>query len=201
MTRIKFCGLTREDDVLFAEELGVDFIGLIFIPSSKRYVTLERAKKLRSLMKHAQCVGVFMGQSPDEISSISQEMDLQSYQIYDSTPSLLRDQHSPAIIHAYRYVPEQTILRTISAPDSILLDGALHGASSDHERIAMLPEDLRNHLFLAGGLTPDNVTRAVQKIRPFAVDVCRGIEHSPGIKDIKKMRCFADVVRSLSLPS
>lgn len=197
MTRIKFCGLTRESDVLLADELGVDFIGFIFAPSSKRFVTIEQAKKLRMLIKHAKSVGVFAGQSIDEIASISREVGFDTCQIYDAPESIHAHLPGLSIIHAYRSVPEESMLRSIENPQRILLDGKSNGESADRKKIEKLPIDIRHHLFLAGGLTPRNVADVIQDIQPYAVDTASGIESSPGIKDPEAMRRFIDTVRSL----
>lgn len=200
MTLIKFCGLTREKDILLAEELGIEFIGFIFVPTSQRCITRTLAAKLRACMRRAKSVGIFMGQNIDEIASINQEVGLDACQIYDAPPSISSNLPGLSIIHAYRNIPDESTLQLVKKPHAILLDGQKNGESSDHERIAQLPKTIRDHVFLAGGLTPENVSHAIQNIRPFAVDVCSGIESSPGIKDPEAMRRFVHAVRSTPFP-
>ena len=202
MSRIKICGLMREEDVLLAAELGVDLVGFVFA-ASPRQVTAERAAQLRTLLPpdRIRAGGVFAGAPAGEIRAIAAAARLELVQLHgDETvetaatvglPYLralrIREGRIPAIDDAGR-------------PEAYLLD------AFDPERLGgtgrILPWDdlagatLPRPFYLAGGLTPENVAEAIRINRPDGVDVSSGVEERPGIKCGEKIRRFVAAARA-----
>ena len=199
MTFIKLCGITRPEDLALCEELGVEYVGFNFVPSSPRCISINRAKTLVSGLKRSKAVGIVIGRKGANLKGIIEDVRLDAIQIYDPTLEelLLVKQSGLRVIHAWRSVPNVDVLETIIASgDEVLLDGMKNGSMADLNQISQLPTQIRSHLFLAGGLTPENVATAIDQVHPFAVDIASGIESTPGIKDYGKMRAFVEAVRS-----
>lgn len=202
-TRIKFCGMTRAEDVRLAVELGVDFIGLILAERSPRRLLPGQARALRALV-------------PEEIGVVALVMDNPRGEVADIVAGLHPDYlqfHGgeddafcagfglpffKAIAMGDGGDPLEAMAKFPSA-HGFVLDG--HGAgeqggsgrSFDWTR---LPKDSGRPVLLAGGLSPDNVALAIRTAYPWGVDVSSGIEAAPGVKDAAKMRRFADAVRA-----
>jgi phosphoribosylanthranilate isomerase len=182
---VKFCGMTRSADIERAEAFSVDFIGFIFAASSPRSVTLDEAKKLRRSVQKAKTVGVFTDHTIDQIEKHAYELALDFIQLHGEPDLEKAKRVSKPVIQAFRHVPEEKTLRMFLACCAyVLIDGA------DIAEVSALPSDIRSRLFLAGGLTPENVRQAFEQVQPFAVDVARGIESQPGIKDEHLMNAF-----------
>ncbi|MDA1209263.1 MAG: phosphoribosylanthranilate isomerase [bacterium] len=190
-TKVKFCGMTCEEDIAHAEDLGVDFIGFIFVDSSPRSVSMYSAKELRTHVSKSKTVGVFMNHSNEEIENYVKEVDLDYIQLHGE-PSIDRIQHlSKPVIQAFRGIPDkETAEAFLQHCPYILIDKANGQSEADFEAIAGFPVDIRSKLFLAGGLTPGNVRPVVDRIQPFAVDCARGIESEPGKKNANRMLAF-----------
>ena len=212
MTRIKICGLTRDEDVRLCEELRVDYLGFNFVKRSPRCIDTKQAKQLRRLMHRAQPVGIFLADQSDAIPGIAKEIGLSFAQIYGDVPNNFRIP-GVTIIRAMRTMPpphpgaaapplsrlkpgEGTGVRR--EDHLLLLDGPGNGLSADLESISRLPAKLRATIFLAGGLTAINVRAVIERIHPFAVDAASGVESAPGITDPLKLQAFVDAVRSSS---
>lgn len=201
-TRIKFCGVTRAEDVRLAVELGVDFIGLILAERSPRRLPPGQARALRALV-------------PEEIGVVALVMDNPRGEVADIVAGLHPDylQFHGAEDDAFCAGFGLPFFKAIAMGDGgdpleamakfpaahgFVLDG--HGAGEqggsgrgfDWTR---LPKDSGRPVLLAGGLSPDNVAQAVRTAHPWGVDVSSGIEAAPGIKDAAKMRRFIDAVR------
>lgn len=201
MTKIKICGITRDEDAALAEELGADFLGFIFVPESPRFVTRaprsERAKR----------VGVFRGASVDEIHRTIERERLDLVQIHDVIPSAVEGSPTDArrtesldfarddtkVIHAFNV--RDALPDTNTHADYILFDtGGGTGRTFDWSLLAQYPRT--KPFFLAGGINPDNVAEAIAATRPFAIDVASGVESSPGIKDLHKLKLFFERART-----
>lgn len=197
MISIKICGITREQDLAYCDELGIEFVGLNFVPHSPRRITIDRAIALTQGLRRSRAVGIFIGGTTDNFGEILDRVPLDAVQIYHPTPRELRvmKQKKIRVIRAFRSIPKPSALRSlVAAGHQILIDGPMNGAKPDLSAIADLPLPIRQHLFLAGGLNAENVSGAIKQIHPFAVDVASGVESSPGIKDHGKMRAFVQTV-------
>lgn len=197
MTKIKLCGLSRPCDIEVANELKPDYIGFVFAPKSKRYVTPEKAMKLKQmLMPEIQAVGVFVNEELQNVAKLLQDNIIDIAQIHGGEDeeyiARLRQLTDKPIIKAFRIKTSSDIekIEQCSA-DYVLLDsGAGTGTVFDWNLI----QNIAKPYFLAGGLDSDNVADAVKTLCPYAVDVSSGIETS-GLKDKTKMAAFVAAVR------
>lgn len=197
MTKIKLCGLSRPCDIETANELKPDYIGFVFAPKSKRYVTSEKATELKSLLAPGiHAVGVFVNESPEKIANLLNQGVIDITQLHgdedeDYVRRLRQLTHKP-IIKAFRMetASDITVAEGCTA-DFVLLDsGAGTGTVFDWK----LTQNVKRPYFLAGGLDSDNVADAVKTLHPYAVDVSSGIE-TDGRKDKTKMAAFVSAVR------
>jgi phosphoribosylanthranilate isomerase len=209
--RVKICGVTQVSEAVAIARLGADALGLNFYPSSPRHLDLATADViLRELPPSIEAVGVFVNRPLAEIADQLQPLPrLRTIQWHGSQPEVevpegfqlipafaVRDAYSLALIADY--------LKRSRAwgrlPRAILVDAHVPGQHGGTGRTA--PWELLESfqpgvpLILAGGLTPDNVAEAVQRVRPWAVDVASGVESSPGRKDLDKVRRFLANARS-----
>jgi len=204
MTRIKICGLTREDDALEAARLGADFLGLIFVPASPRFVEPERAAAIAARVRDAghasKFVGVFHDASADYMREIASLVGLDLFQLHGSEgDDEIRDLHTP-IIKTLRV--GDTLPDTHSTPSAAWLlfdtyDERRAGGTGRRFDWSLLAIYERNKpFFLSGGLNPDNVVAAISLVRPDAIDVASGVESGePGVKDHAKLAKLIDRLR------
>lgn len=196
-TRVKICGITRVEDALAAVEAGTDAIGLVFAEASPRYVPADRAQAIvAALPPFVTVVGLFVDAPAARIRQVIGQVPLDLLQFHGhESPEECRQFGRP-YIKAMRMVPEMdlaTEVRRYMQAAGVLLDSydphmaGGTGATFDWTRV---PRDLAKPVILAGGLTPENVGRAVQTVRPYAVDVSSGVEWSKGIKDAAKIAAF-----------
>ena len=197
MTIIKFCGLTGECDIDAANELRPEYVGFVFAPKSKRYVTPERAAGLKGLLAaNIKAVGVFVNDSPYHVAELLNRGVIDIAQLHGSEDAEyighLRQLTGKPIIRAFRIKTAEDIAEAEKCTaDHVLLDsGAGTGEVFDWKLI----KNMKRPYFLAGGLSPDNVKNAVEQLSPYAVDVSSGIE-TDGVKDKVKMAAFAAAVR------
>lgn len=197
MTKIKLCGLSRPCDIEAANQLLPEYIGFVFAPKSKRYVTYERALALKQLLAPSiQAVGVFVNERPETVAKLLNDGIIDIAQLHgDETENdikQLRQRTNKPIIKAFRIETANDVLHVEqSTADYILLDsGAGTGTMFDWKLI----QNIKRPYFLAGGLSLDNIEKAIQQLKPFAVDVSSGIE-TDGVKDKTKMAAFVAIVR------
>ncbi|MBR3171701.1 MAG: phosphoribosylanthranilate isomerase [Lachnospiraceae bacterium] len=197
MTKIKFCGLTGDCDLEAANELRPEYIGFVFAPKSKRYVTPERAAELkRQLAAGIKAVGVFVNDDLYHVAELLNRGIIDIAQLHGSEDEEyirhLRQLTGKPVIRAYRIKTAEDIAEAEKCTaDHVLLDsGAGTGEMFDWKLI----KNMKRPYFLAGGLSPDNVENAVEQLSPYAVDVSSGIE-TDGVKDKAKMAAFAAAVR------
>ena len=197
MTKMKFCGLTGESDIDVANELRPEYVGFVFAPKSKRYVTPERAAELkRQLAAGIKAVGVFVNDDLYHVAELLNRGIIDIAQLHGSEDEEyighLRQLTGKPIIRAYRIKTAEDIAEAEKCTaDHVLLDsGAGTGEVFDWKLI----KNMKRPYFLAGGLSPDNVENAVEQLSPYAVDVSSGIE-TDGVKDKAKMAAFAAAVR------
>jgi phosphoribosylanthranilate isomerase len=196
MTQVKICGITNLDDACAAVEAGADMIGLIFHPPSPRYVTPEQAQAIvASLPASVPAIGVFVNVDAATVTRIARDSGVQMVQLHGEEPPDLCSQLPWPVLKAFRFTaqvqPEMMRQYVVAA---YLIEG-FHadlygggGAVADWQRVATLHQYGR--IILAGGLTPENVGAAIRTVRPFAVDVCSGVEAWPGKKAWPKVRAF-----------
>ena len=196
-TKIKMCGLRRPEDIEAVNELKPEYIGFVFFPGSKRYVTPETAKALRDgLNPGIKVVGVFVDENPETVARLLEEGVIDIAQLHghedETYLAELRKKTDKPLIRAFRIrSAEDAQQAQASTAEQILLDaGAGDGKTFDWSMLSSVSRPY----FLAGGLTPENTAEAVKRYHPFAVDVSSGIE-TDGFKDCNKMRAFMRAVR------
>ncbi len=198
-TKIKFCGLMRESDILAANALLPDYIGFVFAKKSRRYVTPDLARQLKSALDpRIQAVGVFVNEPPESIASLLQAGIIDIAQLHgqedEACISRLRTLTDKPLIQAFRIDRKEDVDCAIqSSADYILLDSGDGGTGTAFDWTLL--KEIDRPYFLAGGLHSGNVADAIGNLKPFAVDVSSGIE-SEHKKDIQKMRSFIAAVRS-----
>ena len=196
MTRIKFCGLKTLDDIYAANEILPEYVGFVFAPKSKRYVTPAQAEKLRGALSEKICaVGVFVNEKISTVAELLNAGIIDAAQLHgdedDGYIKNLRALSDKLIIKAFKIEEIEKLVPSSQFLVPILIDaGAGDGKVFDWS----LLKNFRREYFLAGGLNPENVGAAIELLHPFAVDVSSGIE-TDGRKDFGKMKAFADAVR------
>jgi phosphoribosylanthranilate isomerase len=205
MTRIKICGITREDDALRAAELGADFLGFIFVPSSPRFVEPERVRDIAAAVRERRgesapkMVGVFYDHGPDYIRELASVATLDVVQLHGSESDDDIAALDVPVIKSLRV--GDTLPDTHAAPTAawLLFDtfderrAGGTGRRFDWSLLAMYERS--KPFFVSGGLTPDNVVAALTLVRPDAIDLSSGVESEPGIKDHAKLEKLFERIR------
>lgn len=198
MTRIKICGLTREEDAQLAIELGADALGFVLEPTSPRQFLIEENPWIWQLPTFTPRVAVF-GQIP-------RGANFQPYHLIQSAVFPDDKTFRAKTIQAIRLREGDTLESFFELPElgeAILLDAhsdTAYGGTGkrvDWGLARQIVNASTRRVILAGGLTPDNVAEAIQVVRPYAVDVSSGVEESHGVKDHVKLRDFIQAVRSV----
>jgi len=200
--KIKICGITGAADGLTAAEAGVDMIGLMFAEKSPRLISLPTAKEIsRALPPFVLKVGVFLNPPEDLVMRAIGECGLSLLQFHgDETPEFCT-QFGLMCIKAFGIRDVESLKAIPHYPtDAYLLDAfspEARGGTGEKFSwdLAVEAKKFGKPIFLAGGLTPQNVAEAVRKVQPFAVDVSSGVESAPGKKDRRKIRDFIASVR------
>lgn len=222
-TRIKICGLTREEDVLAAVAAGADAIGFVFYPPSPRYVTPARAAELvRLLPPFVSAVGLFVNADPADLAATLATVPLHVLQFHgDEDETYCRQFQRPylkaARVMANGEVAGSAALNTTNdggaglagmdllqyaasfpSAQAILLDAFVEGYGGGGKTFdwTLIPAGLPLPLILSGGLDADNVGAAVSRVKPLAVDVSSGVEAAKGIKDAAKIVAFVAAVQT-----
>ena len=201
MTAVKICGITRVEDAQRAAGLGADFIGVVLWPNSPRAATLDTVRAIGRRRLASALVGVFVNPSANEVIEAG-ECGIQLAQIHGAMP-VWADDGTPGMPIIRAVSIEEYRDGTVGPEDLVLLDAhdpVRHGGTGraiDWARAAEIAR--RCQLFLAGGLTPDNVGAAIAQVRPFAVDVASGVEAAPGIKDHDKLRAFVAAAKGINV--
>ncbi len=200
--KVKICGITSVADAEAAVQAGADALGLMFYPGSPRYISLETAQDIaRHLPPYVIRTGVFVDANPSDVFAAIQRCHLNLLQFHGSETPEFCLQFGIMTMKAFR-IENADSLVPMSAyyTDAFLLDshvkGELGGTGETFNwDLAVEAKKFGKPIFLAGGLTPENVAEAVRKVAPLGVDVSSGVEKSRGIKDAKKMQDFVAAVR------
>ncbi|MGN0244007.1 MAG: phosphoribosylanthranilate isomerase [Lachnospiraceae bacterium] len=198
MTKIKLCGLTREEEIRTANELMPEYIGFVFAPNSRRRISPAKAMELRKQLHPAiRTVGVFVQEEVEAVAALLHRGVIDIAQLHGSEDEeyirKLRTLSEQPIIKAFRCESERDMIAAQGCPaDYVLLDSGTGGSGEVFDWTLL--ETMQRPYFLAGGLTDLNVSVPVERYHPYAVDVSSGIE-SNGVKDIEKMKAFVCAVR------
>ena len=206
--KVKICGLRREEDICCVNAYLPDYIGFVFYPESKRYVTGEQAQKLKEkLDPRIRAVGVFVNADPDEVIALLQKNIIDIAQLHgqESEEQLrkIREQTGKPVIRAVK-VTEETNLQEAYQTDAdyILLDNGMGSGKpfpwdvilKQLAQEALQEKICRKPFFLAGGISPENMERAAEAFRPYALDLSSSVE-TDGVKDPEKIRKLMETIR------
>ncbi|MBK8120240.1 MAG: phosphoribosylanthranilate isomerase [Sulfuritalea sp.] len=203
-TRIKICGITREQDLAAAVAAGADALGFVFYAPSPRHVTPQRAAQLTvHLPAFVTKVGLFVNESPETVRAVLVQVPLDLLQFHGDEDAAYCSQFGKAWIKAARMKPGFDLLEYASAfaaaqgVSGLLLDADVAGYGGGGKTFdwSLIPRSLPLPVILSGGLHPGNIAQAVRAVRPWAVDVSSGVEAARGIKDVQKINEFIGGVR------
>lgn len=196
---VKICGITNEDDALFAVAMGADAVGFVFAPSPRQVAAQVVYDITRRLPPEVLTVGVFRDEHPSRVIEIANRSGVKAVQLHGRESA----EETAEIARSIRYVikafgsdsPHLSRADRFGT-DLVLVDAPSPGSGKlfDWSVVAEVPDGLR--LILAGGLTPDNVADAVTAVEPWGVDVSSGVEAAPGRKDPSKVRRFISNARA-----
>jgi len=213
-TRIKLCGMTREEDVDAAVALDIDALGFVFYPSSPRAVSIEQAARLVSRVPSTiATVGLFVDAARADIAAVLAAVPLTMLQFHGDETADDCEGHALPHMRAARVRPDLDLLEFAAAHRrvyALLLDAhtAAYGGSGKVFDWSLVPSPLLGtachpargdvpRVVLSGGLNAANVADAITRIRPWAVDTSSGIERAKGIKDPVAMEAFVAAVRAI----
>jgi phosphoribosylanthranilate isomerase len=201
MTKIKICGIKTVADALAAMDAGADMIGFNFYPKSPRYIGVGQCRDIMSVMRkygHITYVGVFVNASVAAVRATMETCALTLAQLHGEETSEMLNSFYGKAFKAFRGVPESLNGFVREDAPAFLVDASIKGAyggtgvRADWSAAAELAKHYP--LLLAGGLTPENVTEAVRRVKPWGVDVASGVESAPGVKDAAKMKAFVRAI-------
>lgn len=203
-TRVKICGITRVEDAVNATRVGADAIGMVFYPFSPRAVDIERAREIVAVLPpFVSVVGLFVDPSPKEVASVLHKVQLDLLQFHGKEqPEECSAYGKPYIkaIHMREGVDLRKEWERYASARGLLLDtykDDTPGGTGQKFDWSVIPKELSKKIILAGGLTPENVWKAISTVTPFAVDVSSGVELEKGVKDLEKMIAFMRGVNSV----
>ncbi len=197
MTKIKLCGLKRACDIEWANKLKPDYIGFVFAKQSRRYVSPRDAGELKSMLHPSiKVVGVFVDAKIEVITGMAKQNIIDVVQLHGSEDEAylrkIQKRIRIPVFQAFRIDSLEDVKRAEeSSADIVLLDA---GAGCGQVFDWSLLKDIHRPYFLAGGLTPENVSDAIDTLHPHGVDASSALE-TDGMKDIVKMAAFVKAVR------
>ncbi len=199
--RIKLCGVRNPQDAELCAQAGADEIGVVFAARSRRRVTVQEARAIRAaLPPHVPLIGVFQDADLSEALRIAREVGLAAVQLHGTLPA---PGGALPLFAAVQVDGEAALvrLRALGGFRRVLLDGPAGGGGgvSFAWSLAQRARELcAAEVFIAGGLTPENVAQAIRAAAPDGVDVASGIEGADGFKDIVRVRAFVAAAREIA---
>ena len=194
--KVKICGMTNLSDALSAVNAGADALGFIFYKKSPRSVNMKIVREIVSkLPPFVDAVGVFVNETAENINKIADRCKLDKVQLHGNESPAFCKKIRRRVIKAFRIKDLQSVKQLSRySVSSFLLDTFSEddygGTGKVFDWNLAYPAKKYGPVILAGGLTPDNVRKAIQIVQPYGVDVCSGLESNPGFKDHNKMRTF-----------
>jgi phosphoribosylanthranilate isomerase len=205
MAKVKICGITNARDARMAIAAGADFLGLNFYKGSPRYVTAAAARRIvRAAPRSALWVGVFVDEKPARVAEVARLVGLSEVQLHgdEAADAIAALRRAVPVIKAIRVRGRlgASELKKFVRADALLLDGfdkrARGGTGKTFDWKIARRVGAKRRIFVAGGLNAENVAEAIRVARPYAVDVCSGVESaSPRKKDVKKIAALMAAVR------
>ena len=199
-TRIKICGITRDEDLATTLRAGADAVGFVFYPPSARYVSVEKARALElQIPPFVTRVGLFVNARPEDVVNVLHTVPIDLLQFHGDEDADYCKQFRRPWIKAIRVRSGVDLLksaREFSSAQALLLDAYVDGYGGGGEAFdwGMIPDELGIPVILSGGLHPGNIGDAVARVRPWAVDVSSGVEVAGGPKGIKDPRRIEEFI-------
>lgn len=209
MVLVKICGITNLEDALVAADAGADALGFNFYPRSPRYLKPEAARviidRVRADYPTLRTVGVFVNETLDDIQKIAAAAGVSALQLHGTeTPEYCKALKNHYLIKVFsaadEFAPETVLEYDVAAIMLDAFDSKAFGGTGKLSdwTLARQTRELFPALFLAGGLSAENVAGAIKQVDPFAVDACSRLESVPGRKDHAKVRAFVAAVRAVN---
>jgi phosphoribosylanthranilate isomerase len=200
-TRVKICGITRQEDAWAAIDAGADALGFVFYATSPRAVTASQAQAImKTLPPYISKVGLFVNAAAAEVQQVVAETSLDCLQFHGDEAADYCEKFNLPYYKAIRVKPELNLIQCeldFASASALLLDTfsekAVGGTGQTFDW-TLIPAGMQKPVILAGGLNPDNVTQALQQVQPYAVDVSGGVEAQKGIKSQEKITAFMQLV-------
>ena len=209
-TKVKICGITNLEDARFASGAMVDYLGFIFVESSPRYIDPEKAGAIVNWVEGPKKVGVFMDQPLDDVNVLAKFSGIDYVQLHgQETIEYCQLIEKPIIkvIHVGETSTKEEIEAKVAlyseVAEFLLFDTKANGKfggtgiTFDWSLLKEIADD--TPFFLAGGLTPENVSEAIETVRPYAVDLNSGVEEEPGLKDFEKIEQLMENLKSYKI--
>jgi phosphoribosylanthranilate isomerase len=205
MVRIKICGITNLEDALLAADLGADALGFIFYPQSPRGVSPEAAREIiAQLPPFVVSVGVFVDEAAAAVQDLAARVGLDWVQLHgQESPDYCRSL-GRRVIKGFRVKDEDSLNELApyrGAVQAFLLDtyrkGQAGGTGESFDWRLAREAKPYGQIILAGGLTPENIARAINMALPAAVDTASGVEAAPGKKDPARLRAFFNAIKAI----
>jgi len=206
MTRIKICGITREQDLLVVANSGADAVGLVFYEKSPRHVSAEHAASLvYAAPPFVTVVGLFVNPTVEYVREVLAQVSLDVLQFHGEESPDFCAQFAKPYLKAIRVKAGVDLVQCAarySGAQGLLLDAYVEGTqggTGESFDWALIPKNLTLPVILSGGLHADNVAAAIKQVRPYAVDVSSGVEAAKGIKDAAKIAAFIKEAKKIEL--
>jgi len=202
--RVKICGVTTVEQAVACVDLGADAVGVNFVASSPRRVDKRLARAVVDAVgQRGLVVGVVAGMTVEAMRALVDRTGVGCLQLHGDESAA---DVAALLPHAYKAVrlagPGDAAIAEAMPGDYVMVDarvkGSLGGTGQTFDWGWVVGLASRRKLVLAGGLTPDNVRSAVQRVRPWCVDVASGVESAPGVKDLGRVRAFLQAARGSS---
>lgn len=204
---IKICGITLNSDAIAAADYGADAIGLVFYPQSPRAVKKKNIAEITTgLPSWVDVVALFVDPSEEEVRQVLATNTINLLQFHGQESETFCKSFDVPYIKAIRvknYGTISNISNAYASAEMLLLDSHSKkapggtGSKFDWKIGESVTARSTNKIVVAGGLNPNNVQKAIQKIKPYGVDVSSGVEQSHGVKKLSKMKAFIEGARSV----
>lgn len=202
-TRVKICGITRVQDALEAVRCGADAIGLVFYAASPRCVTILQAQQVvAAIPPLVSVVALFVNATQAEIENVTSQVRIDIVQFHGDETAAECERIKLPYFKAIRVNPDTNLLKCeaeFNGAKGLLLDTyseSAYGGTGHAFDWDLIPKNMSKPVILAGGLMAENVGLAIQKVKPYAVDISGGVEISKGVKDSDKIATFMLAVQS-----
>jgi phosphoribosylanthranilate isomerase len=197
---VKICGITNEEDALFAVAMGADAVGFVFAPSPRQIQPTQARDIIRRLPHETLTVGVFRDETPQRVAEIVNLIGLGGAQLHGrESPGEVAWVRQRVGFVVKAFAAGDPLFDRVGdfEADAIMVDSSVPGSGRvfDWTLAENLPLDQK--VILAGGLTPENVQQAIQRVHPWGVDVSTGVERSPGHKDASKVMRFVNAAKHM----